>query len=99
MSLGAIIVQLVLLVFFVAPIASIFLASLGPPGIRGLARFCLLYAWLAYGAATAWCLWTGFFVKSTGAGVGNGVFIILAIPVGVFAGVFFSTWKASLLRR
>lgn len=94
---GSVIVQLVFFLLVVAPIVSMFLAFLrSSAGTRRVARSILVLAWLLYGGVTAWCLWTGFFVKGTGVGVGNGVFVLIAIPVGVFAGILFSVWLAAV---
>ena len=96
--LTSLIVQLAFVLFVVAPFVSLFLAFSRSEGTRQFARSILFWAWLVYGAVTGWCLWAGFFAKPSSAGVGNGVFIIIAIPVGVVAGIFFSVWKAALLR-
>ncbi|WP_375768333.1 hypothetical protein NR798_42740 [Archangium gephyra] len=85
--------QLAFLLLVVAPIAAMFLSFKGSPGVRRLSRFILLAAWLVYGIATLACLWAGFFKPSTG--IGHGIFLIIAIPVGIVAGIGFSVWRAA----
>jgi preprotein translocase subunit SecY len=97
MTLSSLILQLLFFLFVVAPLASVFLAFSSSEGTRQVARFILLSAWLAYGGATLVCLWLGFFKQSSG-GIGNGVFLIIAIPVGVVAMFLYSIWTSALQR-
>ncbi|AKJ00360.1 hypothetical protein ATI61_104234 [Archangium gephyra] len=57
------------------------------------ARLYLVFTWLLYGAATAWCLWACFFKPSSG--IGNGVFLLIALPLGLVTGIVFSVWRAA----
>ncbi|QSQ19053.1 hypothetical protein JY651_27295 [Pyxidicoccus parkwayensis] len=91
----SVLLQLGFFLLVAGPIAAGILASQASPPVSTLARHYLVLSWLAYGAATAWCLWTCFFVRSTGVGIGNGIFLIIAIPLGFIAGVLFSVWRAT----
>jgi hypothetical protein len=95
-TVGTPLQQLVFFVLFGLPVTAMFLAFKGSPGIRRASRYVVALTWLAYGAATAWCLWVVFFKPSTGVGVGNGIFLIIALPVGLFAGINFTVWRAAL---
>ena len=86
-------IQIGFLLLVVGPVVAGMLAAKASPPVSTFARHYLLLTWLAYGAATGWCLWTCFFVRSTG--IGNGVFLIIAIPLGVITGVLFSVWRAT----
>jgi hypothetical protein len=88
-------IQLGFLLLVAGPVVAGILAAKAPPPTATLARLYLLLAWLAYGAATGWCLWTCFFVRSTVASIGNGVFFIIAIPLAVVTGIIFSVWLAT----
>jgi preprotein translocase subunit SecY len=93
MTASSLILQLIFLLVVVAPFLSLFLAFSSSQGTRQFARFILFWAWLGYGAGTLWCLWQAFAGKSSG--IGNGVFLIIAIPVGVVAMILFSVWTAA----
>ena len=80
--------------FVVAPVVAAILSFKASPPIRQMARYVLLVNWLAYGAATLGCLYLAFFKQSSG--IGNGVFLIIAIPVGLIAVIGFGVWKAAI---
>ncbi|NMO22957.1 hypothetical protein HPC49_45410 [Pyxidicoccus fallax] len=86
--------QLGFYLLLVGPVVAAILAFKATPPVSTVARHYLLLSWLAYGAATAWCLWACFFARESG-GIGNGVFLIIAIPLGVIAGILFSVWRAA----
>lgn len=94
-TVGTTIKQLAFFVLFGLPVTAMILAFTGSPGLRRASRYVLALTWLAYGAATAWCLWTAFFVPSKG-GIGNGVFLFIAAPTGLFAAINFMMWRAAL---
>ena len=89
------VLQIGFYVLLVGPVIAGVLAFQAPPPVRTFARYYLLLAWLAYGAATGWCLWTSF-QPLTGAGIGNGVFLIIAIPLGVVTLILLGVWRAAL---
>jgi hypothetical protein len=93
----SVLIQLGFYVLVVGPIIATVLAFKAPPPADTFARYYLLLTWLVYGAATAWCLWTGFFKPSSG--IGNGVFLIIAIPLSVITGIAFSVWRAAHRRH
>ena len=80
-------------VFVLAPAAAAFLAFKGPPAVRQIARWLLLSAWLAHAAATFTCLKLAFAKPSSG--IGNGVFLLVALPVAFFAILWFGIWRAA----
>ena len=79
--------------FVLAPAAAAFLAFKGPPAVRQIARWLLLSAWLAHAAATFACLKFAFAKPSSG--IGNGVFLLVALPVAFFAILWFGIWRAA----
>jgi hypothetical protein len=79
--------------FVVAPIAAAILAFKGPPPVRQIARWVLLSAWLAHTAAVLACLRYAFVAPSSG--IGNGVFLLLAMPFALFAVLAFGVWRAA----
>jgi hypothetical protein len=79
--------------FVLAPVAAAILAFKGPPVVRQIARWVLLIAWLAHGAAVLACLRYAFGKPSSG--IGNGVFLLVAIPVALFAVLWFGVWRAA----
>jgi preprotein translocase subunit SecY len=81
-------------VFVVAPVVAAILSFKGPPPLRQASRYVLLVNWLAYGGATLACLYLAFFKQSSG--IGNGVFLIIAIPVALIAVIVFGVWKAAI---
>src|ERR1700682_66073 len=81
-------------VFVVAPVVAAILSFKASPPIRQAARYVLLVNWLAYGAATLACLYLAFFKQSSG--IGNGVFLIIAIPVALIGVIAFGVWKAAI---
>jgi hypothetical protein len=82
-----------LFLFVLAPAAAAILAFKGPPPVRQIARWVLLCAWLAHAAATLACLRYAFAEPSSG--IGNGVFLLVAIPVALFAVLCFGFWRAA----
>ena len=81
------------ILFVLAPAAAAFLAFKGPPAVRQIARWVLLSAWLAHAAATFACLKYSFAKPSSG--IGNGVFLLVALPVAFFAILWFGIWRAA----
>jgi len=79
--------------FVVLPVPAAVLAFKGPPAFRQIARIILFCAWLALTAATVACLWYAFGKPSSG--IGNGVLVLVAIPVAVFAFIWFGIWRAA----
>jgi hypothetical protein len=79
--------------FVVAPAAAAVPAFKGPPLLRQVSRWVLLGAWLAHAAATIACLRYAFSKPSSG--IGNGVFLLVAIPVAFFAMLWFGFWRAA----
>jgi hypothetical protein len=79
--------------FVLAPAAAAYLAFKGPPLVRQISRWLLLSAWLAHAAATFACLKYAFAKPSSG--IGNGVFLLVAIPVAFFAILWFAIWRAA----
>ena len=79
--------------FFVLPVPAAVVAFKGPPAFRQIARIILFCAWLALTAATLACLWYAFGKPSSG--IGNGVLLLVAIPVAIFAIIWFGVWRAA----
>jgi hypothetical protein len=79
--------------FVVAPAVAAVPAFKGPPLVRQVSRWVLLAAWLAHAAATIACLSYAFAQPSSG--IGNGVFLLVAIPVAFFTLVWFGIWRAA----
>jgi hypothetical protein len=79
--------------FVVLPVPAAVLAFKGPPAFRQIARIILFCAWLALTAATLACLWYAFGKPSSG--IGNGVLVLVAIPIAVFAFIWFGLWRAA----
>ena len=79
--------------FVVAPAAAAVLAFKGPPVVRQVARYVLLVASLAHAAATV--VFSRYAFAKPSSGIGNGVFLLLAIPVGFFAILWFGVWRAA----
>lgn len=93
----SIVLQLAGYLLVAGPIIAAVLAFKAPPPIDTFARYYLLLTWLAYGSATAWCLWACFVKPSSG--IGNGVFLLIAIPLSVITGILFSVWRSAFMRR
>ena len=82
-------------VFFLAPVTAAFIiVKGGSPELRAISRYVLLVAWIAYAVATFACLRIAF-GPQTG-GIGNGIFMIIAIPLTVVGLIFFGVWKGAL---
>jgi len=79
--------------FFVLPVPAAVVAFKGPPAFRQIARIILFCAWLALTAATLACLWYAFGKPSSG--IGNGVLVLVAIPIAFFAFLWFGLWRAA----
>ena len=79
--------------FVVVPVPAAFVAFKGPPAFRQIARVILFCAWLALTAATLACLWYAFGKPSSG--IGNQVLVLVAIPVAIFAFLWFGLWRAA----
>src|SRR4051812_3226758 len=82
-----------IMAFVVAPIVAAVLAFKGGPSVRPVARFVLLCGWLANTVATVACLRAAFGRPSSG--IGNGVFFLIALPVGFFTILWFAIWRAA----
>src|SRR6266436_9931864 len=81
------------LLFVVLPVPAAVVAFKGPPAFRQIARIILFCAWLALTAATLACLWYAFGKPSSG--IGNQVLVLVAIPVAIFAFLWFGLWRAA----
>ena len=79
--------------FVVVPVPAAFVAFKGPPAFRQIARIILFCAWLALTAATLACVWYAFGKPSSG--IGNQVLLLPAIPVAIFAFIWFGVWRAA----
>jgi hypothetical protein len=79
--------------FVVAPVMAAILAFKGAPSVRQIARWLLLSAWLVHAVATLACLRYAFAEPSSG--IGNGVFLLVAIPLALFAVLCFGFWRAA----
>ena len=79
--------------FVVVPVPAAVVAFKGPPAFRQIARIILFCAWLALTAATLACLWYAFGKPSSG--IGNQVLLLVAIPVAIFAFIWFGLWRAA----
>jgi len=79
--------------FVVLPVPAAVVAFKGPPAFRQAARIILFSAWLALTAATLACLWYAFGKPSSG--IGNGVLVLVAISIAVFAFIWFGLWRAA----
>jgi hypothetical protein len=79
--------------FVLAPAAAAVVVFKGPPVVRQVARYVLLVASLAHSGAVVAFLKYAFAKPSSG--IGNGVFLLLAIPVGLFAIFWFAFWRAA----
>jgi hypothetical protein len=79
--------------FVMTPVLAALLAFQGPLVLRPIARFILLAAWMAHAAATLACLKYAFGPPASG--IGNGVFLLIAIPVGLFAVIWFGIWRGA----
>lgn len=79
--------------FVVAPAVAAVPAFKGPPLVRQVSRWILLGAWLAHAAATIACL--RYAVAQPSTGIGNGVFLLIAIPVALFTLLWFGVWRAA----
>ena len=85
--------QAFFILFVAAPIVAAILAFKGPPFLRQIARIVLLCAWLAQAAATIACVRYAFAKPSSG--IGNGVFLLVAIFTALFAVIWFGLWRAA----
>lgn len=92
--LPADIIKVAVYLFGVAPIVALVLAFKGTPPVRTVARFVLLLAFTAYGAATVTCLWLAL-GKRPSSGIGNGVFLLFTIPLIPVGIVWFAFWRAA----
>ena len=81
------------MLFVAAPAAAAVLAFTGPPAVRQIARWLLFGAWLAHSAATFTCLKHAFAKPSSG--MGNGVFLLIAIAPALLAVLWFGFWRAA----
>lgn len=82
--------------FFVAPVAAAFvIVKGGSPELRAISRYVLLVAWIAYAIAVSACLWIAFVAPQRG-GIGNGIFMLIAIPLTILGFIFFGVWKGAL---
>ena len=81
-------------VMIAAPLLAAFVAFSAAPSLRHLARVVLFLAWLSCGATTAACLWLAFGRPQTG-GIGNQVFVLVAIPVAIAGFVWVAVWRAA----
>lgn len=80
--------------FVFAPVVAVILAFRAQEGLRRVARWYLFVAFCAYAAGTIGCLRPGFRGKPS-SGIGNGVFVILAIPLAAIGAVLFAFWRAA----
>ena len=87
------VLQYAFLLFVVAPVPAAVLAFKGPPAFRQIARAVLFLAWLALTAATIACLWYAFGKPSSG--IGNQVLVLVAIPLALFAYLWFALWRGA----
>ena len=85
--------QTAFLLFVAAPVVAAILAFKGPPLVRQIARIVLLCAWLAQAAATMGCVRYAFAEPSSG--IGNGVFLLVAIFTALFAVIWFGLWRGA----
>ena len=76
----------------VAPLVAAVLAFVSDPSVRRIARYVLAAAWLACGAAVIACIWL-----STGesAGIGNDVFLLVAVVPALLGFISFTVWRAA----
>ena len=81
------------LLFLGAPFAAAILAFTGSEAVRRISRTILFWAWLANGAAVIACLWYGSVKPSSG--IGNQVLWLVAIPIALFAIIWFGLWRAA----
>src|SRR5712664_2965617 len=81
------------LLIIVVPVLAEVLAFKGPPELRQIARIVLLCAWLALTAATLACLWYAFGKPSSG--IGNQVLVLVAIPITLFAYLWFALCRGA----
>ncbi len=79
--------------FVLAPAVATVLAFKGPRSVWPIARGVLLLGWLGYAAGTVACLWYAFAKPQSG--IGNGVFLLVAIPIALFALIGFGVWRAA----
>jgi hypothetical protein len=84
--------QVAFVLLVIAPVAAAPVAFSGPPSARQIARIVLLWSWLADAAATAACVWYAF--RKPSSGIGNQVFLLVAIPFALFACIWFGFWRA-----
>src|SRR5205814_10565737 len=85
--------QAFFILFVAAPIVAASLAFKGPPFLRQIARMGLLCAWLAQAAATIACVRYAFAKPSSG--IGNGVFLLVAIFTALLAVIWFGIWRGA----
>jgi hypothetical protein len=81
------------LLFVFLPVVAAFVAFRGPPALRPLCVYVLLAAWLAHTAALVGCLSSAFHKPSTG--IGNQVFLLIALPIALFGLIWFGVWRAA----
>jgi len=79
--------------FVVWPIVAAVAAFRGPPALQASARWLLLAAWLANAAAAVACLKQS--VATPSSGIGNGVFLLVAIPFALLAVLWWGVWRAA----
>src|SRR5258705_8346853 len=77
--------------FVLAPAVATVLAFKGPRSVWPIARGVLLLGWLGDAAGTVACLWYAFAKPQSG--IGNGVFLLVAIPIALFALIGFGVWR------
>jgi hypothetical protein len=87
------VLQAAFLLFVVAPVPAAVLAFKGPPALRQVARTVLFLAWVGLTAATLACLWYAFGRPSSG--IGNQVLVLVAIPITLFAYLWFALWRGA----
>jgi hypothetical protein len=85
--------QAAFMLFVVAPVVAAILAFKGSPLVRQIARMVLLGAGVAQAAATIACIRYAFVKPSSG--IGNGVFLLVAIPTALFAVVWLGIWRGA----
>lgn len=81
------------LAFVSTPVLAAILAFKGDPSIRFIARAVLLVSAVANAAATAACVRHAFATPSSG--IGNQIFLLVALPVAFLAVLWFGLWKAA----
>jgi len=69
------------------------LAFNGAPSMRSGARAILVVSWLGNAVATVACVRHAFARPSTG--IGNQVFLLVALPVAFFTILWFALWRAA----